>query len=176
MRLGLEKIMLAILIVATSSLVFPGMHSICHRLAEVPLSASIIDRALRSLFVFDGPVHGLDRGLHLQEPLTGLFGLAALVRTGEHFNKRSPLLDQSRSRLFEIVGVLFAHNCLSRPIPGSALGRNDSLSRRRQADDRAQIRYYLSLNFPAVVEWTAIGHIGFGGGLRLARREWSRRQ
>jgi len=24
--------------------------------------------------------------------------------------------------------------------PGSALGRNDSLSRRRQADDRAQIR------------------------------------
>ena len=95
MRLGLEKIMLAILIVATSSLVFPGMHSICHRLAEVPLSASIIDRALRSLFVFDSPVHGLDRGLHLQEPLTGLFGLAALVGTGEHFNKRSPLLDQS---------------------------------------------------------------------------------
>jgi hypothetical protein len=65
---------------------------------------------LRSLFVFDGPVHGLDRGLHVQEPLTGLFGLAALVGTGEHFNKRSPLLDQSRSRLFEIVGVLFAHS------------------------------------------------------------------
>src|SRR5260370_4842752 len=41
----------------------------------------------------------------------------ALVGTGEHFNKRSPLLDQSRSRLFEIVGVLFSHNCLSRPIP-----------------------------------------------------------
>ena len=88
-----------------------------------------MDRALRSLFVFDGPVHGLDRGLHVQEPLTGLFGLAALVGTGEHLNKRSPLLDQSRSRLLEIVGALFAHNCLSRPIPGSALGRNDSLSR-----------------------------------------------
>jgi hypothetical protein len=39
----------------------------------------------------------------------GLFGLAALVGTGKHFNKRSPLLDQSRSRLFEIVGVVFAH-------------------------------------------------------------------
>jgi hypothetical protein len=56
--------------------------------------------------------------------VTGLFGLAALVGTGEHFNKRSPLLDQSRSRLFVIVGVFFAHNCLSRPIPGSALGHN----------------------------------------------------
>jgi hypothetical protein len=77
-----------------------------------------MDRALRSLFVFDGPVHGLDRGLHVQEPSTGLFGLAALVGTGEHFNKRSPLLDQSRSRLFEIVGVIFAHNCLSRPCLG----------------------------------------------------------
>src|SRR6266540_469766 len=105
---------------------------------HLPHRSRRMDRALRSLFVFDGPVHGLDRGLHVQEPLTGLFGLAALVGTGEHFNKRSPLLDQSRSRLFEIVGVLFAHNCLSRPIPWSALGRNDSLSRRRQADDRAQ--------------------------------------
>jgi hypothetical protein len=63
--------------------------------------------------------------LHVQEPLTGLFGLAALVGTGEHFNKRSPLLDQSRSRLFEIVGMHSAHNCLSRPIPGLALGRNN---------------------------------------------------
>src|SRR5258708_33899906 len=112
MRLGLEKIMLAILIVATSSLVFPGMHSICHRLAEVPLSASIIDRALRSLFVFDSPVHGLDRGLHLQEPLTGLFGLAPLVGTGDHFKKPSPFPDQSRTRLFEVGGGVFP------PTPG----------------------------------------------------------
>jgi len=35
--------------------------------------------------------------------------LPRFVGTGEHFNKRSPLLDQSRSRLFEIVGVVFAH-------------------------------------------------------------------
>jgi energy-coupling factor transporter ATP-binding protein EcfA2 len=48
--------------------------------------------------------------------------LAALAGTGEHFNKRSPLLDQSRSRLFEIVGVLFAHNCLSRPSLGRLSG------------------------------------------------------
>src|SRR5438105_9214348 len=40
----------------------------------------------------------------------------------EHFNKRSALLDQFRSRLFEIVGVLFAHNCLSRPSLGRPLG------------------------------------------------------
>src|SRR5260370_31018576 len=55
------------------------------------------------------PVHGLDRGLHVQEPLTRLFGLAALVGTGGHFNQRSALLDQSRSPLFQIVGVLFRH-------------------------------------------------------------------
>jgi hypothetical protein len=46
----------------------------------------------------------------ISKNLSGLFGLAALVGTGEHFNKRSPLLDQSRSRLIEIVGVLFAHS------------------------------------------------------------------
>ena len=54
-----------------------------------------MDRALRSLFVFDGPVYGLDRGLHLQEPFAGPFGLAALIGTSEHFNRRSALLDQS---------------------------------------------------------------------------------
>jgi len=63
----------------------------------------------------------------MSKNLSRAFGLVALVGTGEHFNKRSPLLDQSRSRLFEIVGVLSAHNYLSRPIPGSALGHNNSL-------------------------------------------------
>src|SRR6266700_3187069 len=89
---------------------------------HLPHRSRRMDRALRSLFVFDGPVHGLDRGLHVQEPLTGLFGLAALVGTGEHFNKRSPLLDQSRSRLFEIVGVLFAHNASHGPSLGRLSG------------------------------------------------------
>src|SRR6266545_987615 len=129
----------------------------------LPHRSRRMDRALRSLFVFDGPVHGLDRGLHVQEPLTGLFGLAALVGTGEHFNKRSPLLDQSRSRLFEIVGVLFAHNCLSRPIPWSALGRNDSLSRRRQADDRAQNSVVSQFEFSGRSRMDRIG--GIVGGL-----------
>jgi hypothetical protein len=69
---------------------------------------------LRSLFAFDGPVHGLDRGLYLQELLKGLFCLAAVVGTGEHFGKCSPLLDQLCARLFEIVAVLFAHDCLPR--------------------------------------------------------------
>src|SRR5260370_37624690 len=94
MRLGLEKIMLAILIVATSSLVFPGMHSICHRLAEVPLSASIIDRALRSLFVFDSPVHGLDRGPHLPVPRTGLVRLPGPYQRGQ--------TEQARGRFLEM--------------------------------------------------------------------------
>ena len=34
-----------------------------------------MDRTLRSLFVLDGPVHGLDHGPRVEEPLTGLFGL-----------------------------------------------------------------------------------------------------
>jgi TctA family transporter len=69
---------------------------------HLPHRSRRMDRALRSLFVFDGPVHGLDHGLHLQELLTGLFGLAALIGTSEHFNKRSALLDQSRSRLLRL--------------------------------------------------------------------------
>jgi len=89
---------------------------------HLPHRSRRMDRGLGSLFVFDGPVHGLDRGLHLQELLTGLFGLAALIGTRKHFNKRSALLDQFRSRLFEIVGVLFAYNCLSRPSLGRPLG------------------------------------------------------
>src|SRR4029453_17006970 len=57
-------------------------------------SASIVDCASRPLFVFNGPVHGLDRGLCLHKPLARLFGLAAVVGAGEHADKCAPLLDQ----------------------------------------------------------------------------------
>jgi hypothetical protein len=39
------------------------------RRKRASFSTSIIDRALRSLFVFDGPIHGIDHGLYLQELL-----------------------------------------------------------------------------------------------------------
>jgi hypothetical protein len=71
-------------------------------------SASIIDCASRPLFVFNGPVHGLDRGLCLHKPLAGLFGLAAVVRAGEYADKYASLLNQLRSRLAQVVEVLIA--------------------------------------------------------------------
>ena len=49
----------------------PASRSVC---AEASLSASIIDRASRPYFVFNGPVHGLNCGLCLDErcgPLAG---------------------------------------------------------------------------------------------------------
>src|SRR5258707_14163573 len=88
---------------------------------HLPHRSRRMDRGLGSLFVFDGPVHGLDRGLHLQELLTGLFGLAALVGTCKRFNKRSALLDQFDWRLFGIVGVVFANSCRSRQSLGQLL-------------------------------------------------------
>jgi len=88
---------------------------------HLPHRSRRMDRGLGSLFVFDGPVHGLDRGLHLQELLTGLFGLAALKGTCEHLtNARRCSI--SFARAFEIVGVLFAHDCLARPSLGRPLG------------------------------------------------------
>ena len=51
--------------------------------------------------------------MYHQEILAGLFGLAAIVGTGEHLDKCAPSLDQLCSRLLQVADALFPHGCLS---------------------------------------------------------------